>query len=259
MTDDEQGVERIKARFAWIETVALDKRTAGIPMRVAVILSALIGEKGYAWPGRDTLAAIAGSDKSNIKDALKKLVDLGYLRIEANVKQGRGCVDHYWPTGHPDASPVWSRYRIVTGQRGSTHPPSDEPEQEPEWGVPRPARGVSGPDKGGVETPRLLEGTPDSRTPYSEPNGSADAVAPASRSRVWKGSEGSPLPSDFPDDEAMATAHSWMSFDGVNLNLGAEREAFRRYHYSVHCLQRDWMQSWEIWIEHAIDGQEAIA
>lgn len=252
MTDETDGTDRIKARFAWLETVALDKRTAGIPMRLAVILSAMFSEKGYAWPARPTLAAMCGSDLRNTKDALKKLVDLGYLLIEPNPKQGPNCTDRFWPIGFPDASPVWTKYREVTAQGGRTDPPYPEVDPASTRGVSGTVRGVSGPKKGGLETPRPLEDTPITRTPSSETNVSAAAFASARPSREWKGSEGEPIPAGFPDSEAMRDAADWVSFAGAQLDLGAEREAFRRYHFSVRCLLTDWHRSWEMWIDRAV-------
>lgn len=258
MTDDPQSAERIATRFLWLETIALDKQTAGIPMRVAMILSTLINEQGYAWPGRETIAAIAGSDLKNVKDALKKLVALGYLRIEKNQRHGPTCVDRYWPAGYPDTSPVWARYREAAKKKGgSTRPPTDDLGEEAERGASAPARGVSGPDKGGAETPRLLEATPSTETPCSDPNGSAAACATASHTRKWKGSVGDPMPDGFPNSEAMQDASAWANSAGVHLNLGAEREAFRRHHFAVRCLMTDWPRSWEMWIEQAIERDAA--
>ncbi len=176
---DNQNAERMRARWTWVEAVALDKRTAGIPMRVVVIISSMIGEQGFAWPGREAIAVIAGSDRTNIKDALKKLEQLGYLRIEVNPKRGPKCVDRFWPTGIPDTSPVWARYRDWKAQGGSVDPSYSDEEAAAARGVSEPIRGVSGLDEGGVETPRLLEETPGKKTPCSEPNGSASAVASA--------------------------------------------------------------------------------
>lgn len=259
MSPPDSKAAAVAARFAWMETVSLDKRANGTPMRLVVIMSALIGTEGYAWAGRETLAKLAGIDKSNVKDALLKLVDLGYLRIERNAKTGRGQTDRFWPVGVSGASPVWARYRSLKDNGGRADPPSETvtaATAHPERGVDSPERGVDRPAKGGPSAPRLLEHTPTKET-GSDPNGSgARKLAPGS-SRIWKGSEGDPLPPDFPDAEAMSSARWDMESGGVGLDLEAERRAFRSHHCAVRCLQRDWNRSWEIWIDKAITREQA--
>lgn len=259
MSPPRSKTDAVAARFAWQATVALDKRAAGLPLRIAVVLSEMVCEAGYAFPGRDTLARMLGTDKRNVKDALKKLVDLGYLRIEANQRRGPKCSDKFWPVGAKDGSPVWSRYREVQSQRGSVDPLNRDDGQEPAEpvrGVNPPKRGVLNVDKGGAQTPRLLERSLELDS-SSDPNGSAVADAPASPAMRWKGSEGEPIPQGFPDEQAMQQAASWAEIAGVRIDLKAVRRAFLNHHYSVRCRLTDWERSWHMWVETAIDQEAA--
>lgn len=223
-------------------------------MRVAWALFEMTNEAGYAFPGRDTIAKMFRTDKRNVKDALKQLVELGYIRIEANPRRGPGRSDKFWLILVHEGSPIWARYREVQSLRGSLDPLSGDKDQvlsEPSRGVKSTLRGVSSVEEGGPETLRLLERSPEVDS-SSEPNGSADAVAPAFHQDDWKGSEGDRIPAGFPDHGAMQDASMWAEVAGVELDLKQVRKTFLNHHFAVRCKQRDWEQSWERWVDQAI-------
>lgn len=255
MRNLETKAERAAARFAWLEAIALDQRSTPLMMRLAAILSALANDKGEAWPSYETMARLSGAAVVNVRKAVDRMRECGFLEIEKDPRPGRSRVNFYHlaPAGNPQ--PVWTLYRRLQEEKEvCAHTRSGD-----EKGVRGHSKGVrQRSERGTPAYPEPLN-RPLELEPSSDPNGSAAAFASASHSREWKGSKGEPIPSDFPDAQAMADARIDVEIAGVDIDLAATREAFRRHHYSVRRLLTDWPRSWAMWVEDAIARAEAAA
>ncbi len=242
----------VAARIAWVETVALDRRSSALSIRLATILSSMMGTAGYAFPSYEALAAISGASRKAVIETITKLVDCGHLTVERDPRPGRSRVNRYRAVTPTEQQPVWAAWR--TWKQSRVGDPSADEEESPfsEKGSP-PEDGNSH-----LRVTRILELNPETE-PGSDPNGSAAARATASLSREWKGSKGDPIPDGFPDDQAMRDAASWTEDAGVTLDLPAARRAFLDHHWAVRCKLPDWDRSWEMWIDKAIDSARAAA
>lgn len=110
MTEAKSKATQAGERFAWVETVALDPRCTALAIRVVVIISSMLNDKGYAWPSYESLALMTGATKKGVMGAVHLLWSLGHLDIEKDPKPGRSRVNIYRPAGVTDTQPVWSAY-----------------------------------------------------------------------------------------------------------------------------------------------------
>lgn len=161
--------ERAAERFAWIERVALDPTSTALSIRVAVVLSAMTNESGYAFPSYDCLAALTGASRKSVIAAIERLADYGLIKVEKDPRPGRSKVNRYFPWFGDDRQPVWSAYERWKESRqgdplcalGATSKGSPSRRKE------SPSRAI----KSHPEVTRPLEGTPHTE-PSSDPNGS---------------------------------------------------------------------------------------
>ncbi|MBA4786568.1 MAG: hypothetical protein H2039_00865 [Brevundimonas sp.] len=240
------------SRFAWIETVALDPRSSALSIRVAVALSAMMGSAGYAFPSYDALASITGASRKAVMETVVKLAQNGHLTIDRDPRPGRSRVNRYRRVAVADSQPVWTAWRAWKQSRTGDPLSADEGFPDPQEESPFTEKGSPPEDrKSHPQVTRTLKGNP-VKEPGSEPNGSADADAPAFHQDDWKGSEGERIPAGFPDQEAMQDASMWAHIAGVDLDLKQVRKTFLNHHFAVRCRQRDWGQSWERWVDQAI-------
>lgn len=264
--------ERAKAdfaskKFSWIETLCMDPRVTDYQKAAGIILLAMVNRAdGYAWPSLSTIGTLSGKSEKAARDMTARLEALGYLRIERNT--GRANTNRFWPVWVDGSSPVTDAARALRIARDER---AAKGKRSPDGEGSSADHHASGREKGSLATPktspagdppphrrvtRTLEVNPDTE-PSSETNVSAAAVATARLSGKWKGSEGDPIPEGFPDAAAMRNATNWAFSAGAGLDVVAEREAFRRYHFSVRCLLTDWDRSWEMWIDDAISREQA--
>lgn len=262
--DDRTKAEFASRKFAWTEALCLDTRLSAYRKTVGIILLAMVNQSdGYAWPSLATLAALSNGSEKAARDAINDLERLGYLRTQrggGRIEGKRGITSRFWPIWVSSKSPVTDALRERRSRLDDPQPPpqsegSDTAEPPPQRNEPPPC-GAINPHCTVAQT---LEVNPCTIEPSAEPNGSGARQLAPSSSRVWKGSDGEPLANDFPDSDAMNNARWTLQFEGVQLDLDAERRAFRSHHFAVRCLQRDWLRSWEIWIEHAITREQAAA
>lgn len=252
MSPPDTKAANVAARFAWIETVALDPRSSALSIRLAVTLSAMMGTAGYAFPSYEALAAITGASRKAVMETVTKLVANGHLIVDRDPRPGRSRVNHYRRAGALDQQPVWTAWRTWKQSRTGDSLADEEESPFSEKGSPPTDR------KSHPQVTRTLEENP-GRESGSDPNGSAAPFVAASLSNGWKGKAGDPIPHAFPDDEAMENASRWADLEGVCLDLTSVRRAFLNHHYSVRCLLTDWPRSWEMWIETAIDRAKDAA
>lgn len=246
-------------KFARIETVILDPRCSPLMVAVLVVLSNYANRKRVAWPSYETLAFITGAAVQNVRIAVEKLEALQYITVDRDEQPGRSKVNRYTLQPPRCAAPIRALRDALDEHRTT----EKEARQHSPSGGEKEARQRAKGARERVITGMLACPDPSERSlpkdPGSEPNGSGARELAPSLSRVWKGTEGEPMPSDFPDEGAMQNADMMLSIEGIDLNLDAERQAFRSHHFAVHCLQRDWPRSWEIWIENAITRKQAAA
>lgn len=246
-------------KFARIELAVLDSRCTPLMVSVLVALSNYANHKRTAWPSYESLAFITGGALQNVRIAIERLEAIGYIIVERDDQPGRSRVNRYHLQRPRCMAPIRTLRTALEDHRTA----EKEARQRARSSSEKEARGRAKQARGRALTgmlacPDPLEPSPP-YDPSSDTTVSADAAASASPSREWKGSEGEPLPPDFPNDLAMADAASWAESAGVYVDLTAERSAFRNHHYSVRCRQRDWDKSWERWIEGAIQREEAAA
>ncbi|MNS00322.1 hypothetical protein D3C72_315710 [compost metagenome] len=244
-------------KFARIETVVLDPRCSPLMVAVLVALSNYANSRRVAWPSYETLAFITGGAVQNVRIAVEKLEALAYITVARDNQPGRSKVNRYTLQPPRCAAPIRALREALDEHRTK----EKEARQRSPSGGEKEARQRAKGARVRVITGMLACPDPSERSlpddPSSDPNGSgARQLAPGS-SRIWTGSEGDPLPPDFPDAEAMSSMRLDMEIEGVALDLEAERRAFRSHHCAVRCLQRDWNRSWEIWIEKAITREQA--
>jgi DNA-binding MarR family transcriptional regulator len=243
-------------KFARIETAILDPRCSPLMVAVLVTLSNYANRKRVAWPSYETMAFITGAAVQNVRIAVEKLEALGYIVVERDNQPGRSKVNRYTLQAPRCAAPIRA-LREALDQHRTTE---KQARQHSPCGGEKQAR-----QRAKAARKRILSGMlayPDpsddpSDDPGSATNVAADAVAPALPLRGWKGSEGEPIPAGFPDEQAMRKAESWAQLAGVRLDLKAVRQAFLNHHYRVRCCLTDWDQSWERWVEQAIDQKAA--
>lgn len=245
------------SRFAWVETVALDPRSSALSIRLAVALSAMMGSAGYAFPSYEALAAITGSSRKAVMETVAKLVQNGHLTVDRDPRPGRSRVNHYRRTAVADLQPVWSAWRAWKQSRTGDPLSSNECVPGPQEESPFTEKG-SPPEDGNShpQVTRTLKGNP-VKEPSSATNVAADAFAPAFQQDDWKGSEGDRIPAGFPNERAMQDARAWAEIADVMLDLRHVRKTFLNHHFAVRCRQRDWEQSWERWVDQAIDEARA--
>lgn len=244
-------------KFARIETVILDPRCSPLMAAVIVVLSNYANRKRMAWPSYETLAFITGAAVQNVRIAIEKLEAIGYITVARDDQPGRSKTNRYTLQPPRCAAPIRALRDALDEHRTT----EKEARQHSPSGGEKEARQRAKEARQRVITGMLACPDPSERSlpknPSSDPNGSGARQLAPSSSRIWKGSEGDPLPSDFPDAEAMSIARWNMQEEGGVLDLEAERRAFRSHHCAVRCLQRDWNRSWEIWIEKAITREQA--
>lgn len=169
----------VAARIAWVETVALDRRSSALSIRLATILSSMMGTAGYAFPSYEALAAISGASRKAVIETIAKLVDCGHLTVERDPRPGRSRVNRYRAVTPVEQQPVWAAWRAWKQSRAGDPSADEEESPFPEKGSP-PEDGNSHP-----QVTRTLEVNPETE-PGSDPNGSgARQLAPCS-SRIWK-------------------------------------------------------------------------
>src|SRR4051812_46260112 len=85
----------VKRKMEWLVTVATDKKIHKLPLAVAVKLGGQYfnNEKEKAWPSVARLADELQADSRNVRRAIRRLVDAGYLLCETN--RGRGYTNQY--------------------------------------------------------------------------------------------------------------------------------------------------------------------
>lgn len=249
-------------KFALLETVALDERCSPLMVRIMHITSAMADADGEAWPSYDALTFITGAARQNVILAVERLWQLGYfVSIEKDAQTGRSRENHYRLATVAVTDPVWTLYRAY---RAHVDAEEQSRKHDRSWRSKASAE---------QSRQRLKQSSQHARTvmlacpdpferslginPSSDTTVSVAAAATTLDSKGWKGTEGEVLPHGFPDKDAMADAASWAEAAGVQMNLTAEKSAFRSHHYSVRCMLTDWNRSWERWIDDAIDRERS--
>jgi DNA-binding MarR family transcriptional regulator len=87
----------VKRRMDWLAAIAADHKQRGLPLGVAVLLVAKYfnSDTGKAWPAIERLADDLNADRRNLRRAIERLVDSGYLRRHRNRNQGPGRTNTY--------------------------------------------------------------------------------------------------------------------------------------------------------------------
>lgn len=238
------------AKFALLETAALDDRCSPLMVRIVHVMSALANNDREAWPSYDTLAFITGAARQNVLKAVERLWEIGYIiAIEKDGRPGRSKVNRYRLKAVTDTQPVWTLYAAWRDHKETCTRASFANQKESRQRAKEASQRA--------RTDMLACPEPLNRLPDVEPSSETTVSAAAGASATWKGSIGEPLPSGFPDEEAMGEAAIWLGARGIDLNLQDQRRAFRNYHFSVRCLLEDWPRSWEMWIEDAMDAEAA--
>lgn len=239
-------------KFARIETVVLDPRCSPLMVAVLVALSNYANSRRVAWPSYETLAFVTGGALQNVRIAVEKLEALGYITVARDDQPGRSKVNRYTLQPPRCAAPI----RALRDALDSHRTAEKGARQRSPFGGEKEARQRAKEARQRVISGMLACPDPSERSlpddPSSDPNGSDARKLASSSARIWKGTDGEPLPHDFPDHEAIDHARWILRSEGIELDLDTERRAFRSHHYAVRCLQRDWPRSWEIWIEDAI-------
>ncbi len=233
------------AKFALLETVALDDRCSPLMVRIIHVMSALANSDRTAWPSYDTLEFITGAAKQNVRGAVERLWNLGYIAtIEKDGRPGRSKVNRYKLKEVADTQPVWTLYEAWRDHKEACqHAPfltQKEACQRAKEASRRARTGM-------LACPEPLKRSPDVE------DGSETTVSAAARAPAQGHDEGGcPLPTGFPHDQDMENADCWADFAGIAVDLRAERRAFRSHHYRTRSLLTDWPKAWEEWIDAAI-------
>lgn len=189
--EDRAKTEFASRKFAWTEAVCLDARLSAHRKTVGILLLAMVNHKtGYAWPSVGKLAALSNGSEKAARDAINDLERLGYLRTQrggGRNGRGEGIPSRFWPIWPRSKTPVTDALRALKGGAADEQPPLGgegyEGEEPPlQRDAPSPY-GVNNPHRGVGQTLQL---NPATREHSSDPNGSADAVAPATKMAGWK-------------------------------------------------------------------------
>lgn len=265
MSARDKSQESVEKR-ARLQTALNDPQCTRLMVHLVEVLNEYADADRIAWPSYETLSFMTGAAEQNVKLAIKGLERLNYINVDRDETPGRSRVNHYRLLTPPCLAPIHALRTALKAHRDLVKAEKEARRHDGKSRRSPTEKEARGRLKGArTEVLRVMLACPDPLEtsppvhPSSDTTVSAAAFASASHSREWKGSEGEPLPSGFPDDPAMADAASWTEHAGVRLDLTAERRDFRSHHYAVHCLQRDWGRSWEMWIEDAINRAEAAA
>lgn len=265
MTARDKVRESIEKR-ARLQTVLNDPRCTRLMVHLIEVLNEYANADRVAFPSFETLAFMTGAAEQNVKLAIKSLERLSYIEVDRDETPGRSRVNHYRLLTPPCLAPVQALRVALKAHRDQVKAEKEARRRDGKSRRSPTEKEARGRLKGArAEVLRVILACPDPLEtsppvdPGSDPNGSAAAFASASHSSGWKGTRGEPIPSGFPDAQAMADARIDVEIAGVDIDLAAAREAFRRHHYSVRCLLTDWPRSWAMWVEDAIARAEAAA
>lgn len=238
------------AKFALLETVALDDRCSPLMVRLVHVLASMTGSDGEAWPSYATLEFVTGAAKQNLQIAVERLFQIGYLvGIVKDTRAGNSKANRYRLATTLEPNPVWTLYRASEAYKHAR--------QHAQPMMPPHARQHLKDARQRSFAAMLACPDPLNGPLGIEPGSDTTVSAAAGATASWKGSEGEPLPTGFPGEEAMRNARDQIEgITGLSMDLEAERKAFRSYHYSTRCLLTDWDKSWEMWIHDAIDRAE---
>lgn len=189
--------DRLKAefanhKFAWTEAVCLDARLSAHRKIVGILLLAMVNhETGYAWPSLGKLAALSNGSEKAARDAINDLERCGYLKTQrggGRNGRGEGISSRFWPIWPESKKPITDALRSLkeaADEEKPSLPSGGCDEEEPSLQGDQPSLcGANNPHRAVGQTLQL---NPATREHSSDPNGSADAVAPASPSRRYAG------------------------------------------------------------------------
>jgi hypothetical protein len=141
----------------------LEIRSRGLALAVLIILAKNAMGSGLCWRASRTLAKELQADRGAVRDAIKLLVNRGYLRKQRSADPKRRCNEYILPIdpvlrvmGRPTADGLGQpRVGPIDPLRGGHSHPSEGRAATPEGGATAtPEGGLQPPQKGGYSHPR---------------------------------------------------------------------------------------------------------
>lgn len=178
--------------------------------------------------GHATIADRAEMSVRTVQDALKRLAELGLIRVERR----------YSSRGHRASDEI-------TLCAALPEKSADRPTGKPRAPNRQMPRGLPAKSAGDTYTP-ILE-------PVSEPVDSQrqlDLVEVTPRSRSGRKKPARPLPDDCPNADALQWA---MEAAGRGIDLQAEAAKFRDWHTAKDSRFADWSAAWRTWIRKSVE------
>jgi hypothetical protein len=222
-----------RRKLSWLEAVACDRRTRGLPLAVAVVIAVryLNSESENAWPAVATLAKAVDTDRRSVQRALRGLIDRGWLSCARRDRRT-------------------NVYRITLRSDAIKGP-------DAAFGGRSTRRSKSGLDTslgGGLDAALTRE-----LNPRRNPREGASAPAPPNRpdcfpGRAQRGRRRSiPLPDDWklgaPEKEAALSVTDWDPERAQN-----EFDRFLDWHRARQPFSYDWVAAWTNWCRRDSDS-----